>query len=362
MHFGEKLEEDRFLQLINRSYDKEVRTFMTADVYGQGAADEILGRGLAGKDRNSYCLVGAVGHDFYEGQRDGARGFPRFTAANLRGPDRYAGYLKSATEKSLSRCGVQKFDLLLLHNPDVTGYMSEAVWEGMREVKDAGLTEQVGIAPGPANGFTLDMLLCMEKFADTIDWAMVILNPLEPWPGGLLLPAAEQFGIKVITRVVDHGGLFHGDVLPGHQFAEGDHRVYRPAGWVERGNEKIDRMREVADQHGVTLLQLACLWNLAHPAVESVIPTLIQEAGQDAKTIEAKLDDLAALSEICLTTEERNFITNIGNNKGCMDLKGANPNFDGPEELPDRWGLQSGHKEAGERWGIVPEQDLVCTM
>ncbi len=362
MHFGEKLEEDRFLRLINRSYDKEVRTFMTADVYGQGAADEMLGRGLAGKDRNSYCLVGAVGHDFYEGQRDGARGFPRFTAANLRGPDKYAGYLKSATEKSLSRCGVQKFDLLLLHNPDVTGYMSEAVWEGMRAVKDAGLTEQVGIAPGPANGFTLDMLLCMEKFADTIDWAMVILNPLEPWPGGLLLPAAEQFGIKVITRVVDHGGLFHGDVLPGHQFAEGDHRVYRPEGWVEGGNVKIERMREVADQHGVSLLQLACLWNLAHPAVESVIPTLIQEAGQDAKAIEAKLDDLAALPGICLTEDERNFITNIGNNKGCMDLKGANPNFDGQEALPDRWGLQPGHKEAGERWGIVPEQDLVCTM
>ena len=244
----------------------------------------------------------------------------------------------------------------------MTGYTHEAVWEGMAALKDAGLTDRIGIAPGPANGFTLDMLACMEKFADQIDWAMVILNPLEPWPGGLLLPAAEKFGIKVITRVVDYGGLFHGDVRPGHAFAEGDHRVYRPAGWVEVGNEKMERMRAIAEEHGVSLLQLACLWNLAHPAVASVIPTLIQEAGEDAKTIESKLDDLAALPALTLTAEQRDSITDIGNNKGCMDLKGANPNFDGPEPLPDRWGLQPGHKEVGERWGIVPERDLVCTM
>ena len=209
MHFGEKLEEERFLALINRSYDEDVRTFMTADVYGQGAADEMLGRGLAGKDRDSYCLVGAVGHDFYEGEREGARGFPRFTNAGLRGPEAYADYLRAATEKSLTRCGTEKFDLLLLHNPDVTGYTHEAVWEGMTALKDNGLTDRVGIAPGPANGFTLDMLACMEKFADQIDWAMVILNPLEPWPGGLLLPAAEKYGIKVITRVVDYLSLIH---------------------------------------------------------------------------------------------------------------------------------------------------------
>jgi aryl-alcohol dehydrogenase-like predicted oxidoreductase len=362
MHFGEKLDEERYLGLIDRAYDRGVRTFMTADVYGQGAADEMLARGLADKDRESYCLVGAVGHDFYTGQREGARGFPRFTDAKLRPPDAYADYLRMATEKELERCGAAHFDLLLLHNPDVTGYNSETVWEGMAALKEAGLAERLGIAPGPANGFTLDMLLCMEKFADTIDWAMVILNPLEPWPGGLVLPAAEEFGVKVITRVVDHGGLFHGDVRPGHEFAEGDHRVYRPEGWVEAGSEKIDRMHTVAETKGLSLLQLACLWNLAHPAVESVIPTLIQEAGDDAKTIEAKLDDLAALPDISFTDDERNFITDIGNNAGCMDLKGANPNFDGLEPLPDRWGLQPGHKEVGDRWGIVPERDLVCTM
>lgn len=362
MHFGEQLEEERFKALMDRAYDGGIRSFMTADVYGQGAADEMLGQVLNSKPRESFCLVGAVGHDFYKGQREGARGFPRFTDASLRGSDGYADYLREATEKSLARCRVDKFDLLLLHNPDATGYTSEAVWDGMAALKDAGLADRIGVAPGPANGFTLDILLCLERFGDRLDWAMVILNPLEPWPGGLCLPAAVQHDVKIITRVVDHGGLFHDDVHPGHAFAEGDHRVYRPEGWVEAGNKKMDHMREVADRHELTMLQFACQWNLAHDGVESVIPTLIQEAGESAKAIEAKLDELAALPATALGADDRDFISGIGNNKGCMNLKGANPNFDGPEPLPDRWGLTPGHKEVGARWGIEPARDLVCTM
>ena len=92
---------------------------------------------------------------------------------------------------------------------------------------------------------------------------MVILNPLEPWPGELVLPAAERHGVELITRVVDYGGLFHDDVLPGHPFPEWDHRTFRPQGWVERGRERLERMRPIAERHGLTTLQLACAWNLS---------------------------------------------------------------------------------------------------
>ena len=53
---------------------------------------------------------------------------------------------------------------------------------------------------------------------------MVILNPLEPWPGELCLAAAERHDVKLITRVVDYGGLFWDDVRPGHVFPPRDHR------------------------------------------------------------------------------------------------------------------------------------------
>src|ERR687889_523692 len=116
-----------------------IDTLMTADAYGAGEADTLLGRALAGVPRSDYQLVGAVGHDFYEGERDGAKGFPRFTDPRLRGPDGYAGYLRMATERSLERLGVDGFDLLLLHNPDRIGYSSEVVWDGMAALREAGL-------------------------------------------------------------------------------------------------------------------------------------------------------------------------------------------------------------------------------
>jgi aryl-alcohol dehydrogenase-like predicted oxidoreductase len=265
-----------------------------------------------------------------------------------------------ATEKSLARCRADRFDLLLLHNPDLTGYTSDKVWSALDKLKDAKLTDRLGVAPGPANGFTLDVLLCFERFGALLDWAMLILNPLEPWPGRLVLPAAVKHEVNAITRVVDYGGLFHDDVKPGHKFGQQDHRAFRPAGWVEAGCEKMDRLREVAAKHKATMLQLACLWNLSQPGVKSVIPTLIQETGADTKPIEAKVDELASLPEVKLSADEGEFIAKIGDNKGCMELKGANVAHAG-EAQPDRWGLTRDHERVAKRWEIDAKADLACT-
>ena len=129
LRFGETIDEER-LEALLRPGDG-IDTVLTADTYGQGEADSLLGRALAGVPRDDYSLVGAVGHDFYEGERDGPRGFPRFTDPRLRAPGDYAGYLRMAAERSLERLGVSSFDLLLLHNPDRIGYSSETVWDGM---------------------------------------------------------------------------------------------------------------------------------------------------------------------------------------------------------------------------------------
>src|SRR4051794_20871136 len=88
MHFGEALDDDRLKELLRPG--DGIRTVMTADTYGQGEAVRLLGRALEGIPREDYSLVGAVGHDFYDGERDGAKGFPRFTDPRLRGPDGYA--------------------------------------------------------------------------------------------------------------------------------------------------------------------------------------------------------------------------------------------------------------------------------
>src|SRR5918999_1135623 len=216
MHFGAPLPDQR-LEALLRPGDG-IRTLITADAYGAGEADALLGRALAGVPRRDFMLVGAIGHDLYEGARDGPRGFPRFTDPRLRGPDGYRDYIRMATERSLERCGVDSFDLLLLHNPDRRGFESDAVWDALAALRDDGLAASIGVAPGPANGFTLDLIDCVERFGDRIDWAMVILNPLEPWPGELVLDAAHRHGVRLITRVVDYGGPVPDDAPPDHPF------------------------------------------------------------------------------------------------------------------------------------------------
>jgi aryl-alcohol dehydrogenase-like predicted oxidoreductase len=359
MHFGEELDEQRLEALLRPGPD--VDTVLTADVYGQGEADLLLGRALTGVERDDCCIVGSVGHDFYAGQRDGPRGFPRFTDPALRGPEGYASYLREATERSLQRCGLDRFDVLMLHNPDRTGYTSEAVWDGMAALRDAGLTDAIGVAPGPANGFTLDLIDCLERFGDRIDWAMIILGPLEPWPGELVIPAAAAQDVRLFTRVVDYGGLLWGDLPAGHLFAEGDHRRFRPDGWVERGLERIERLRPIADRNGLTPLQLACAWNLAHDAVGCTVPTLIQEATPGASPIEQRRGELAATPRARLLSDaDIAEIRAIGDNTGSMALKGAAPGHEG-EERPDRWALTPELAASARRFGIVPERDLVAS-
>ncbi len=352
MHFGEALDDERYVNLVRRSYEKGTRTFVTADVYGAGRADSLLGEALKGIDRSTYSLVGLVGHDFYSGLRVGAKGYPRFTEPSLRGPDGYEAYLTMATQKSLERCGVQKFDLLMLHNPDSIGYNSEKLWAAMTSLKAQGLTDRLGIAPGPANGFTLDIIHCFEKFGSFLDWAMIILNPFEPWPGQHVLPAAKKHGIDLLARVVDYGGIFHDDVKPGHKFKDGDHRSFRPQGWVEHGCEKLEKVRPIAEKHGLTPLQFASIWNLSQEPVKSVVPTLIQEAYEGARSIESKVDELAALPDITFTREEVEEIRRIGDNTGCMALKGASERHTGQEPRADEWPIREELVEVASRWGL----------
>ncbi len=354
MHFGEMLEEDRYLACLRIAYESGIRTFITADVYGQGKADAALAEALSGYPRESYCLVGTIGHDFYEGSRAGSGGYPRFTDPSLRNPAEYRNFLRMACEKSLTNCRTDHFDLLLLHNPDERGYTQEDVWKGMAALKEEGMAERLGVAPGPANGFTLDLIQNFERFGELIDWAMIILNPLEPWPGQYVLPAAVKHGVNILTRVVDYGGLFHGEIQPGHEFRPGDHRAYRPAGWVEVGCEKIEKMRPFMEKRGLTPLHFAAIWNLSNSPVKSVVPTFIQEAGEGARPIEDQIREFAHLPDFSLSPKLVEKVRAIGDNTGCMPLKGASKRHT-RSERPDEWPMRSDLLDLAERYGLTGE-------
>lgn len=359
MHFGEPLDDARLEALLRPGTD--ICTVVTADVYAEGEADRIVGRALEGLPRDSYCVAAAIGHDFVNGVRQGSSGFPRFTNPQLRGEDEYRAYLFEALEASLERLGTDHVDLVMLHNPDRTGYTSETVWRAMADLRAEGLARMIGVAPGPANGFTLDLIGCVEMYGDEMDWAMIILNPFEPWPGKMALPALAKHDVKVLARVVDYGGIFHGDLPDEDALMPGDHRAYRPAGWVAEGRRRLGEILPIAERHGLTPLQLAAQWTLAQQAVQCVVPTFIQEAGEKHKTVEEQRRELATTPpEIVLTDDDIAEIDRLGDNRGCMALKGGTPGHAG-EPMPDSWPMDPELDEVATRWGIDPARDLVKT-
>jgi Ser/Thr protein kinase RdoA (MazF antagonist) len=118
-------------------------------------------------------------------------------------------------------------------------------------------------------------------------------------------------------------------------------------------------MRPYAERHGLSMLQLACAWNLSHTPVRCVAPTLIQEDGTDARAIEQKRAELAAVTaQSPLSEREVKEIAAIGDNRGRMALKGASAEYAG-RPVADRWGLDSELFAVAARWDIDPGRDLV---
>jgi hypothetical protein len=91
--------------------------------------------------------------------------------------------------------------------------------------------------------------------------------------------------------------------------------------------------------------------------VRCVAPTLIQESGPDAKPVEAKRAELAAVRASVLSAAEVEALRAIGDNTGSMTLKGAAPDHVG-DALPDRWPITPELSALAGRWGIEPGRDL----
>jgi hypothetical protein len=118
--------------------------------------------------------------------------------------------------------------------------------------------------------------------------------------------------------------------------------------------EKAERMKPLADKYNLTLLQFASIWNLSHPAVESVVPTFIQEAGNEARTIESKIREFAALPDVRFTPDEVDEIRQIGDNTGCMKLKGASKRHQ-ISERADEWPMRNDLLELAARYNLGTE-------
>ena len=137
MHFGEPLDDERLTALLRPG--EGIDTVITADAYGAGEADRLLGRALAGRGPRQLLPGRRDRARLLRGRARRRQGLsPLHRPAHCASQATTRDYIRMATERSLERCGVEHFDLLLLHNPDRIGYSSPAVWDGMRGAPRGG--------------------------------------------------------------------------------------------------------------------------------------------------------------------------------------------------------------------------------
>ena len=239
LRFGETIGEERLEALLRPGGG--IDTVLSADTYGQGEADRVLGRALAGVPREEL--------------QPGRRRRARLLRGRARRPARLSPLHRpaacAAPASTRPTCGWRPSaassgsaptpsTCCCSTTPTAPATRSEAVWDGMAALREAGLAAAIGVAPGPANGFTLDLIACLERFGDRHRLGDGDPQPLRALAGGALPRRGRASRRRVITRVVDYGGLFWGDIEPGMELAKGDHRAFRPAR-LDRGRPREAR-------------------------------------------------------------------------------------------------------------------------
>ncbi len=235
-----------------------VRLFDTAPHYGAGRSEQRLGRFLAGVPRNEYVVSTKVGRLLVDGaERDGDV-FPDEPARHRVRDYSAEGVYRSIAE-SLDRTGLERFDIVLIHDPDDA--MTEAIeqaYPALHRLREEGAIRAIGAG--------MNQTPALIRFVEETDVDCVLVagrySLLDRQAADDLLPACERRDCGVIV-----GGVFNSGLLarPEPQ-ATFD---YAP---VEAAQlRRALRLREICDRYGVPLAAAALQFPLRHPAVTTAL-------------------------------------------------------------------------------------------
>ena len=284
--------ESQAIEMLDYAVDRGITYFDTGDVYGHGRSEELVGRALSDR-REEVTVATKLGYDFYNNPQAGHGELPK---------EMHRDYLEEAFERSLDRLGLERVDVLQLHNADVEE-MDADVLEFLDEVREDGRADAIGLALGPSIGWLAEGDFAIEEEFDSVQ---LVWNLLEQEVGAHFLETIERTGssTSLVPRVPHSSGLLNEQVTPETELGEGDHRAYRPDEWYETGWQKVDALRFLERaEHGSadgaggtrTMAQASLRWLLYHDAVATVTPTF--------RTRE-DIDEWAAASEAPPLTDE----------------------------------------------------------
>jgi aryl-alcohol dehydrogenase-like predicted oxidoreductase len=282
--WGPHEEPDR---LIDRALELGLTFFDTADTYGQGLNEEIVGTALAraGAHRDEIQLSTKFGY-VIESERGAHR-------ESERPHDWSPAHARRALEGSLRRLRTDYVDLYQLHNPRMDAIESDELFAELETLKAEGKIRHYGVALGPKIGWREEGLRALET--REITSLQTVYNLLEQEPGAEFLEAAERRGAGVIARVPTSSGLLEGHLTPDTTFEAPDHRRHRPREWLVDGLKKVEQLDFLTRGGERTLAQAAMAFILAQPAIGCIVHTV---------TTEAELVEWAAAADVPALTED----------------------------------------------------------
>ncbi|MGV9455186.1 aldo/keto reductase [Streptomyces sp. NPDC003635] len=248
-------------ETVTAAWERGIRSFDTAPHYGLGLSERRLGAALSERPREEYTVSTKVGRRLEpsdEGGDDLANGFA-VPATQRRVWDFTADGVRRTLDASLERLGLDRVDVVYLHDPD--DHAEAAFREGypaLERLRSEGVVGAIGAGMNQAEMLArfvrdtdVDVVLCAGRYTLLDQSALTEL-----------LPAAEQRGVRVVI-----GGPFNSGLLADPSPQSTYNYTQAPGELVNRAL----RMKETAERHGISLRAAALAFCAAHPAVTTVL-------------------------------------------------------------------------------------------
>jgi aryl-alcohol dehydrogenase-like predicted oxidoreductase len=270
------------LATLHEAVDSGVTFFDTADVYGDGRSEQLIGRFLRGRPDADVMVATKMGRREEQLPKN-------YTRANFR----------SWNERSRANLGVDRLDLVQLHCPPSPVYSRDEVFDALDELANDGRIAAYGVS----------VETCEEALAaiarPRVASVQIICNAFRQKPLERVLPAAMEAGVGIIARVPLASGLLSGRYDETTSFGEDDHRNFNRRGEVfdvgetfsgvdfKTGVQAARRFSALAAD-GATPAQLALRWVVDQPGVSTVIPGARSAEQARSNALAAELPPLAA--------------------------------------------------------------------
>ncbi len=254
---------------IQRALELGCNFFDTADVYGHGHSEELLGQALCQK-RDDVILATKVGGDFYHGP-------PRMNFS----PD----YIEFALTKSCERLQTDHVDLYQLHNPPTAFLKNESIFRVLEKLKEKGKIRHYGLSiHDPQEGIQAIRTGHPEAI-------QVVFNILRQEAKNQLFQVAKENGVGIIAREPLANGFLTGKYTPDNTFTTGDIRHHFPRNYILNLVVAAEQLHFLESKTR-TLAQAALRFALDQAEVSTVIPGIKSPQQADENLTASELPSL----------------------------------------------------------------------